>query len=289
MSGMRRIFPEAWRRFAEYLPAEERHDLLAGYYRRLTDPSPDVHMPAARVWSQYEGACSTLRPNPETVAAFGDPRVALGLARIEAHYFMNRMFMPEGQLLYDAHRIADIPGVIVQGRYDIVCPIASADELARAWPDQTAAADEALARLAAARAQLRDHLAEAHGYVRQGREDLEGLRDSVGRELERLREQEQAVHAAQDAHRLSVAGFRQQLIDWQGQIDELRRSLASGEERLGRRQLEVEEQARRESLFEQSVLAEKTRGDALAKRFEEALKQARQEPVSKPTRDFDLD
>jgi proline iminopeptidase len=134
MTGMRRIFPEAWRRFAEYLPAEERHDLLAGYYRRLTDPNPDVHMPAARVWSQYEGACSTLRPNPETVAAFGDPRVALGLARIEAHYFVNRLFMPEGQLLRDAQRLGGIPGVIVQGRYDVVCPIESADALARAWP-----------------------------------------------------------------------------------------------------------------------------------------------------------
>jgi len=133
MTGMRRIFPEAWRRFVEYLPEEERGDLLTGYYRRLTNPNPDVHMPAARVWSQYEGACSTLRPNPETVAAFGDPRVALGLARIEAHYFMNKLFLPEGQLLADAHRLADIPGVIVQGRYDVVCPIESADALARAW------------------------------------------------------------------------------------------------------------------------------------------------------------
>ena len=75
-----------------------------------------------------------MRPNPETVAAFGDPRVALGLARIEAHYFVNHLFMPEGQLLRDAHQLRDIPGVIVQGRYDVVCPIESADALARAWP-----------------------------------------------------------------------------------------------------------------------------------------------------------
>jgi len=135
LTGMRRIFPEAWRRFVDYLPDGERGDLLAAYYRRLTDPDPAIHMPAARVWSQYEGACSTLRPNPDTVAAFADPKVALGLARIEAHYFANDMFMPEGQLLLNAHRLGGIPGTIVQGRYDVVCPIESADALSRAWPD----------------------------------------------------------------------------------------------------------------------------------------------------------
>ena len=135
MTGMRRIFPEAWRQFSEYLPAAEREDLLASYYRRLTDPDPDVHMPAARTWSQYEGACSTLLPNPDTVAAFADPKVALGLARIEAHYFVNDLFLREGQLLDEAPQLAGIPGVIVQGRYDVVCPIVSADDLSRAWPD----------------------------------------------------------------------------------------------------------------------------------------------------------
>ncbi len=135
LNGMRRIFPEAWRRFAEYLPEHEQDDLLAGYYRRLTDPDPTVHMPAARMWSQYEGACSTLRPNPDTIAAFADPKVALGLARIEAHYFMNGLFLEEAQLLNDTHRLSGVPGVIVQGRYDVVCPIESADALARAWPD----------------------------------------------------------------------------------------------------------------------------------------------------------
>jgi proline iminopeptidase len=135
LTGMRRIFPEAWRRFVDYLPDGERGDLLAAYYRRLTDPDPAIHMPAARVWSQYEGACSTLRPNPDTVAAFADPKVALGLARIEAHYFANDMFMQEGQLLLNAHRLGGIPGTIVQGRYDVVCPIESADALSRAWPD----------------------------------------------------------------------------------------------------------------------------------------------------------
>lgn len=135
MTGMRRIFPEAWRRFSDFLPEAERGDLLGSYYRRLTDPNPEVHMPAARVWSQYEGACSTLLPNADTVAAFADPKVALGLARIEAHYFVNNLFVKEGQLLDAASRLAGIPGVIVQGRYDVVCPTVSADDLSQAWPD----------------------------------------------------------------------------------------------------------------------------------------------------------
>jgi proline iminopeptidase len=133
--GMRTIFPEAWRSFAEFLPEDERGDLLAAYYRRLMDPDPRVHMPAARAWSVYEGACSTLLPNPETVAAFGEDRLALGLARIEAHFFTRYLFPPERDLVAKIGRIRHLPGVIVQGRYDMVCPIRSADELARAWPE----------------------------------------------------------------------------------------------------------------------------------------------------------
>jgi proline iminopeptidase len=85
--GIRRVFPEAWRAFSGFLPEAERSDILAAYYRRLRDPDPRVHMPAARAWSIYEGACSTLLPNPETVAVFGEDRLALGLARVEAHFF----------------------------------------------------------------------------------------------------------------------------------------------------------------------------------------------------------
>ena len=133
--GMRRVFPEPWRAFSGFLPEAERDDLLTGYYRRLTDPDPRVHMPAARAWSVYEGACSTLLPNPETVAAFGEDRLALGLARIEAHYFTEHLFAPERDLVARIDRIRHLPGVIVQGRYDMVCPVQSADELARAWPE----------------------------------------------------------------------------------------------------------------------------------------------------------
>jgi proline iminopeptidase len=133
LSGMSRFFPDAWRRFAEIIPEAERHDLLDAYYRRLVDPDPQVHMPAARRWSAYEGACSTLLPSPDTIAAFEQDRLALGLARIEAHYFKHRMFLGENELLEGVQRIRHLPCTIVQGRYDMVCPPHSADELARAW------------------------------------------------------------------------------------------------------------------------------------------------------------
>jgi proline iminopeptidase len=92
-------------------------------------------MPAARAWSTYEGACSTLLPSPDTVAAFGEDRMALGLARIEAHYFREEVIGGARDLVANVGRIRSVPGAIVQGRYDMVCPIVSADELARAWPE----------------------------------------------------------------------------------------------------------------------------------------------------------
>jgi len=133
--GLRNVFPEAWDKFAGFLQAAERSDLLASYHRRLVDPDPAVHMPAARSWSLYEGACSTLLPSQETLAHFGDDVVALGLARIEAHYFRNGVFLTPNALLDNVHRLRGIPGVIVQGRYDMVCPIVSAHELVAAWPE----------------------------------------------------------------------------------------------------------------------------------------------------------
>src|SRR4051794_14935736 len=133
--GLRAVFPEAWRAFAEFIPERERGDLLHAYHRRLVDPDPAMHMPAARSWSVYEGSCSTLLPNPALVADFASDRVALGLARIEAHYFVNDIFLPADFLLRETRRLAKIPGVIVQGRYDIVCPTISADDLHRAWPE----------------------------------------------------------------------------------------------------------------------------------------------------------
>lgn len=133
--GMGRFFPEIWNAFAGHLPPDQRNDLLANYYQRLIDPDPAVHMPAAHAWSRYEGSCSTLLPSPDTVAEFGRDDMALGLARIEAHYFVNHIFLPPNALLENVDTLRAIPGYIVQGRYDVVCPVATADELAAAWPE----------------------------------------------------------------------------------------------------------------------------------------------------------
>jgi proline iminopeptidase len=132
---LRFMQPEAWQSFAEYLPAAERGDLLAAYHRRLTDPDPVVHLPAAHRWSRYESSCSTLLPDAGLVSHFDEDPVALAIARIEAHYFVNRIFLPDDALLGGLGRIRHLPCTIVQGRYDLVCPIFSADELHRAWPE----------------------------------------------------------------------------------------------------------------------------------------------------------
>jgi proline iminopeptidase len=133
--GMRTLFPEAWHTFSGLIPEQERHDLLAAYHDRLIDPDPVVHMPAARAWAHYEAACSTLLPNESLISSFESDAIALSLARIEAHYFVHDIFLPENSLLDKLHTIRHLPAVIVQGRYDAVCPIVTTDELARAWPE----------------------------------------------------------------------------------------------------------------------------------------------------------
>ena len=138
LDGMGKVFPEAWRNFAHFLPESEQSDLLNNYHRRLMDPDPTVHMPAARVWSAYEGACSTLLPKPSGGGAASVPEggsAALSLARLEAHYFVNDLFLDDNQLLAELPKIRHLPCSIIQGRYDMVCPIVTADELARAWPE----------------------------------------------------------------------------------------------------------------------------------------------------------
>ena len=138
LMGLRNLFPEAWRKLVAPLAAAERSDyqaMLRAYYRRLIHPDPAVHMPAAHAWSVYEASCSTLLPNPELVAHFDSDVVALGLARIEAHYFMHNIFLPDNFLLDNVAKIRHLPTIIVQGRYDAVCPIVSADDLVQAWPE----------------------------------------------------------------------------------------------------------------------------------------------------------
>lgn len=134
MHGMGRFFPEHHERFVHHFGDGESTDLLRGYYSRLTNPDPDVCLPAARAWCAYENACSTLLPqvgNESARTSIPD----LAMARLEAHYFVNRGFFNDGWILQQAHRLAGIPGVIVQGRYDMVCPIETAYSLSDAWPD----------------------------------------------------------------------------------------------------------------------------------------------------------
>ncbi|MEX0693632.1 MAG: prolyl aminopeptidase [Rhodospirillales bacterium] len=132
--GMRMVFPEAWRRFAEFIPSAEQADLMSAYYARLIDPSPDVHMPAAAYWAGYETSCSNLLASPSEVPPQASSG-ALSLARIEAHYFVNGVFIGDSEILDGVASIRHLPAVVVQGRYDMVCPIRTADALVRAWPE----------------------------------------------------------------------------------------------------------------------------------------------------------
>ncbi|NLE79975.1 MAG: prolyl aminopeptidase [Rhodococcus sp.] len=133
--GAGHVFPEQWEQFLSPVPEPERSgDLVEVYHRLLHDDDPDVATRAAIAWSTWEGATSSLFPKPDRVEQSAEPRFARAFARIENHYFHNRGFIGDGQLLRDADVLADIPGVIVQGRYDIVCPATSAWELHKAWP-----------------------------------------------------------------------------------------------------------------------------------------------------------
>ena len=133
--GASRLFPDAWEPYLQAIPEAERGDLIGAYHRRLTSPDEATRLAAARTWSVWEGATSFLRVDPAFVIGHEDEAFALAFARIENHYFVNGGFFDdENQLLRDVARIADIPGVIVHGRYDVVCPIQSAWELHKAWP-----------------------------------------------------------------------------------------------------------------------------------------------------------
>jgi proline iminopeptidase len=134
MHGIRWFFPEAHAQFVAPIPEAERGDLLHAYEKRLFSEDPTVYLPAARIWSRYEGSCLYLRPNAEAVADASSDVVSLGIGRLEAHYFLHRGFMQEDQLIRDIARIRHLPAVIVQGRYDVVCPPASAHRLHQAWP-----------------------------------------------------------------------------------------------------------------------------------------------------------
>jgi proline iminopeptidase len=135
-SGAHRLFPEAWQPYRDLIPEAERDDFIGAYHRRLTSPDESVRLAAAKAWSLWEGATSTLIPEQEAIDSFVDPHFALSFARIENHYFVNKGFFEvDDQLLRDAHKIRHIPGVIVHGRYDVVCPVQNAIDLHAVWPE----------------------------------------------------------------------------------------------------------------------------------------------------------
>ena len=134
--GASAIFPDRFEEYLEPIPAAERGDLVRAYYRRLTSEDEPVRVAAARAWSVWEGSTVRLLPDPKVIADFEHPQKALALARIECHYFVNNAFFAtDDWLIEHVGAIRRIPGVIVQGRYDVVCPAMSAWELSRAWPE----------------------------------------------------------------------------------------------------------------------------------------------------------
>ena len=139
ISGTRHVFPEAWRGLLAHVPDGIRckggNDVIAWYHERLSDPDPAIHMPLARAWSSFEASCSTLLPDASLMAHSEEDVVAIGIARMETHYFVHRLFLDEGALMAGVPGLRHLPCSIVQGRYDMVCPIVTADALARAWPD----------------------------------------------------------------------------------------------------------------------------------------------------------
>jgi proline iminopeptidase len=130
------LYPDAWEAYRDHIPEAERGDMLAAYYRRLIGEDSAVRLAAAKAWSGWEGATSKLIPDAAFQGHYEEDAVALAMARIEAHYFVHRGWLEtDDQLLRDAGRIRQLPGVIVQGRYDVVCGVESAWALHRVWPE----------------------------------------------------------------------------------------------------------------------------------------------------------
>jgi proline iminopeptidase len=134
--GTRFVYPDAWEKYEAPIPPEERGDMMGAYYKRLTSEDEAVRLEAAKAWSIWEGSTSRLVQDPRLMEKLGAPEVALAFARIECHYFVNKGFLEcDDQLLRDIPKIRHIPGVIVHGRYDVVCPAKNAWDLHRAWPE----------------------------------------------------------------------------------------------------------------------------------------------------------
>ncbi|HLP69529.1 MAG TPA: prolyl aminopeptidase, partial [Rhizobium sp.] len=132
--GVSEMFPDKWERFQAPIPENERHEMMAAYRRRLTGTDREEQLRCAVAWSSWEGETITLLPNPDYSDHFYDPEFALAFARIENHFFVHAGWLEEGQLLRDAVKLRDIPGVIIHGRYDMPCPAKYAWALHKAWP-----------------------------------------------------------------------------------------------------------------------------------------------------------
>ncbi|KQV76045.1 proline iminopeptidase [Aeromicrobium sp. Root344] len=133
--GAAHVYPDLWEGFVAPVPEGERGRLVEAYARLLHDPDPAVHVPAARAWARWESSAITLLPDPDLVAHFTEDAFAVAFARIENHFFMNEGWFTDGQLIADAPALRDIPGVIIQGRYDMCTPATTAWDLHRAWPE----------------------------------------------------------------------------------------------------------------------------------------------------------
>jgi proline iminopeptidase len=133
--GIKTVFPEAWEQFTEILRTDEQNNILDAYYERLTGSDPEVRLQAAICWSLYEGACSSLLPNFETICMPEQKAQAIALARIEAHYFKTQAFDENNSVLNSIETLKKIPTAIIQGRYDMICPIATAHKLHQLWPE----------------------------------------------------------------------------------------------------------------------------------------------------------
>ena len=133
--GASELFPDLWEEYLAPIPPEERHDMVQAYRRRLTGNDPVEQLKAAKAWSRWEDSTITMLPSARHQQSHAGDQAALAFARIENHYFVNDGFLAEGQLIRDAHKLRDVPGVIVQGRYDACTPVRTAWDLHRAWPE----------------------------------------------------------------------------------------------------------------------------------------------------------
>ena len=132
--GAGRIFHDYWQQYSQVIPEDERGNMVAAFYRRLTGENELERMAAAKAWSIWEGRCATLHSNHEVVERFANPHLAMAMARIEAHFFINKAFIAHNQIIDNAHKLKNIPATIVHGRYDMVCPVNQAFALSEAWP-----------------------------------------------------------------------------------------------------------------------------------------------------------